>query len=393
MSVQRNQLRETSRLTTNILQVSEQSLVAKSTLDAEVGEKNQLLDLIAQANLETKGLRSILREEANNDKKLEELQNAVQFFTLRMRRDLVKRTISLRKDRDVLHEQIALSQYCRLGIEAEYTAFLSCVESYDASEMHGSQSSNHFVPCAPRWDARSFAFLTKLKRIWTNVSNQSTITKNIADGLLACQGLSALPSISAQSQQQLRDHREDFSKNPFEYDLNDFLKFAKAKRVSQESSNERQRIELCSAKGNVWPDIMSLPIPDGMDTQPIGNIQPQTNQTNPKNDLDLAVSDKVMCNQYISQCIGPLYALEQALSSQRKLLECWNSLAGIAGAVMDDANESAEAIDESNSPLYVSKSVLLGINDALFTNIYVQITILLGVEESLVHILSSTESR
>ena len=187
-------LRETNRLSTDILSQNERVNAAGIRLEKETAERSSLLERIATAEAEHTAAERQRQYESANDSELVGLQRAVASTTLK-RQELIKQTKTARSERDRAREECLSAYYLRLGAE------------FENSLVNGSSQAIK-VAQGVQWTPEMLKVLTDSEGVWRRVSNQGIVTRDLIEGSLALANLQLKPekqvyNNSLNSQQQL----------------------------------------------------------------------------------------------------------------------------------------------------------------------------------------------
>jgi len=189
-------LRETNRLSSDILAQHSRVKEAGLRLEKETIQRSSLLERIAAAEAEHAAAERQRQHESANDAELVGLQRAVASVTLR-RQELIKQTKTARSERDRAREENLSAYYSRIGAEFESALVTGSVQASSKSSFEQSV----------QWTPEALRLLTDTEAVWRRASNQGIITRDLIEGTLALANLQLKPeklasSLSSSSQQQ-----------------------------------------------------------------------------------------------------------------------------------------------------------------------------------------------
>ena len=172
-------LRETNRLSTDILTQNERVNSAATRLEKETAERAILLERIATAEAEHTAAERQRQYESANDSELVGLQRAVASTTLK-RQELIKQTKIARAERDRARDECLSAYYLRLGAE------------FENSLVNGSSQAIK-VAQGVQWTPEMLKLLSDSEGVWRRVSNQGIVTRDLIEGSLALANLQLKP--------------------------------------------------------------------------------------------------------------------------------------------------------------------------------------------------------
>ena len=172
-------LRETNRLSTDILTQNERVNSAATRLEKETAERATLLERIATAEAEHTAAERQRQYESANDSELVGLQRAVASTTLK-RQELIKQTKTARAERDRAREESLSAYYLRLGAEFENSLVNGSSQAIKAAQ-------------GVQWTPEMLKLLSDSEGVWRRVSNQGIVTRDLIEGSLALANLQLKP--------------------------------------------------------------------------------------------------------------------------------------------------------------------------------------------------------
>ena len=174
-------LRETNRLTSDVLEQHARLRAAAARLAEEAAQRAELQERLAAAEAEHAAAERQRADESANDGELVGLQRAVGAATLR-RQELIKATKVARAERDRARDESQAAYYARLGAEYESAAVArtgGAAEAAGAAGPAGAASGG-----AVAWTPEATRLLAEADALWRRASNQGVITRDLVEAAL-----------------------------------------------------------------------------------------------------------------------------------------------------------------------------------------------------------------